>query len=125
MNKKMSILIIALGVFICLFCGTYYLLFRSMALLPQGEFLCESTSPYGTYTVNLYETNPTLSVGGTRGELINNKTGKKSNIYWEYARILFEAGLARGEIIWEKDDIVIINGRRLNLPKDIYDWRRN
>ena len=91
-----------------------------MASLPQGDFICESTSPQGTYTVNLYETNPALSAGGQRGEMIINKTQKRRNIYWEYNRYI------KGyEIIWEDDDTVIINGTRLNLPDGTYDWRRD
>lgn len=87
MKRKIVIKIfIALGIVIILLgYGAYYFFF-SMNHLPKGEFLCESTSPQGTYTVKLYETNPAHSVGDTRGEVINNKTGKKRNIYWEYNR---------------------------------------
>ena len=91
-----------------------------MTSLPQGDFICESTSPKGTFTINLYETNPALSAGGQRGELIINETRKRCNIYWEYNR-----NIKGYEIIWEDDDTVIINGTRLNLPIDTYDWRRD
>jgi hypothetical protein len=124
MKKKIIIVILVLAVIAGICWGVYYYFSYSMASLPQGEFVCESTSPQGTYTVKLYETNPTLSVGGTRGEVVNNKTGKKRKIYWEYNRNLFEAGIAGDEIIWIDDDTVIINNRRLNLPNEIYDWRR-
>lgn len=125
MWKKIYIALAILVIFILVVFLVTHSAFLSMDRLPKGEFLHESTSPQGTYTVKLYETNPALSAGGTRGELVNNKTGRKRNIYWEYNRNLPETGIVGERIIWEDDDTVIINGRRLNLPNDKYDWRRD
>ena len=125
MKRKVIVgLFIGLGVIVLLLGYGIYRFGFSMSHLPEGEFLFESTSPQGSYTVKLYETNSALSVGGTRGEVIYNKTGKKRNIYWEYARNLFEAGILESQILWENDEIVVINGKRLNVKKDTYDWRR-
>jgi len=125
MKKKTLVVLLVFAGIIGICWGAIY----SMAGLPKGEFVCESVSPQGTYTAKLYVTNPVLSVGGTRGELVNNKTGRTRNIYWEYNRYLFEAKMAgeiTGErIIWEDDDTIIIYGTRLNLPNDTYDWRRD
>ena len=113
------------GIIFLLWGGLYYSFLRtSINRIPEGDFLCESTSPKGTYVVKLYVTSPALSVGGTRGEVINNETGKGRNIYWEYNRNLFEAGITENIIIWESDEVVTINGKRLNVKTDTYDWRR-
>ena len=124
---RFTVLVLLVGV--CW--GGLYAYFHSMASLPHGEFIGESTSPQGTYTVRLYYTDPALSSGGTRGELIINDTNRKRNLYWEYNRYLFEERFVLGsditgkDIEWEDDDTVIINGVRLNLPNETYDWRRD
>ena len=101
-----------------------YHFFFDINSVPKGEYLCESVSPNGNYTVKIYITNEALSVGGTRGEVINNKTEKKRNIYWEYNRNLYEEGIIENSILWESDEVVVINGKRLNVKKDAYDWRK-
>ena len=35
------------------------------------------------------------------------------------------AGITENDVNWESDEVVIINGVRLNVRKDRYDWRRN
>ena len=91
---------------------------NKISKLPQGTFLTESTSQDGAYTIRTY-----LCGGGAttdfavRGELVtNNKISTSKNIYWEY-------NISSADIIWEDNDTVIINSRRLNLPNDKYDWR--
>ena len=125
MRKKFINSFVIIGIMASIFYGLYYYFFNSMESLPQGEFLCESTSPQGTYLVRLFRTNPALSAGGTRGEVISHKTGRRRTIYWEYNRNLDEVGSAGKEILWESDDIVSINGKRLKLPNETYDWRRD
>lgn len=121
MKRKILIRVLtALSVIILLFGYGVYHFFYSMNSLPKGEFLCESTSPQGTYTVKLYVSITALSSDAIRGELINNETGKSKNIYWEYSRYIRRYN----EITWESDNVVIINGKMLNVKKDIYDFRR-
>ena len=122
-NKKLTILFVFGGLFLLLCCGVYHFFF-SMNSLPQGEYVCESTSPKGTYTVKLYETSPALSAGGTRGEVIHNKNGRKKNIYWEYNRSLYTEAFTENIIVWENDETVIINNKKLNVKRDTYDFRR-
>ena len=124
MWKKSYFALVTLAIVILVLFVLIYSVFFSMHNLPKGEFLCEAISPQGTYTVNLYESNTALSAGGIRGEVVNNKTGKKQNIYWEYARNLYEARSSGTEIIWLDDDTVVINSQQLNLPNDVYDFRR-
>jgi len=124
MKRKIILVVIILVFVLSVFYGIYRIKFTSMRGLPKGELYYESTSPQGTYTIRLYETNPPLSAGGTRGEVTDNETQKKQNIYWEYNRNLSIGSIARREVIvWESDNIVIIYGTRLNLPNDKYDWR--
>ena len=121
--KKLAVFV-AFGCLFLLFCCGVHHFFFSMNSLPQGELVCESTSPKGTYTVRLYETNSALSVGGTRGEVVYNERGRKKNIYWEYNRNLFMEGFIENEIVWENDETVTINKRKLNVKRDTYDYRR-
>ena len=114
---------LVLLIILCASFGAYYYFSHSMEALPQGDFLCESTSPQGTYTIRLYETNPALPAGGLRGELIINGTNKKHNIYWEYNRNINDRNINGNEIIWVDNTTVMINGRRLVLPDGKYDWR--
>ena len=123
-HKVLRVILITVASIVLLLGFGVYRFFFSLHYLPQGEYVCESTSPQGTYTVKIFETNPALSVGGTRGEVINNVTGRKKTIYWEYNRYLFEAGIYESVILWENDETVIINGKKLNVKKDTYDYRR-
>jgi len=125
MKKKSIRISLVLVTVLCICLAVYYYYFCSMISLPYGDFKYESTSPQGTYTVKLYLNSPALSAGSIRGELITERTKKKRNIYWEYSRNLFDIGFEGDSIVWEDDDTVVIYGKRLNLPKDRYDWRRD
>ena len=116
MKKKilMSVVII-ISVFIF---GIYWLFF-DMTRLPKGELISQSQSPDGTYTVKAY-----LSDGGAttsyaiRGELNFNDSRKKpKNIYWGYR-------LEKAHIEWIDDETVSINGHKLQVPNERYDFRR-
>ena len=109
------LIIIAIGIF-----SLVNTLFFSMTRLPVGDYLGESTSSNGTYTIKTYLCNGGATVDyAVRGELITNtKNNKVKNIYWEYK-------IGTANITWEDDDIVIINGHKINLPNGKYDWRKN
>ena len=89
----------------------------SMSNLPHGEFILESMSPNGTHTINAYLIYPALSSPSVRCEVIGNGTNKTRNIYWQYLE-----GWA--DILWETDEVVFINGIRLDVRKDKYNSRR-
>ena len=119
-KKKVGIvLLIIASISILLFIslvgyGVYYTNF-SMATLPKGDLVTESTSPDGTYTIKAYSFQ-----GGDalRCELIFNKKNKKAkNIYWndkEYSV----------SIIWNNNEIVTINNHPIKLPNGKFDFRR-
>lgn len=96
--------------------GVYWAFF-DMNRLPTGEYITEETSPNGTYTLKAYVSSPSLSADTVRGELIfNERNGKTKNIYWNYRE-----STAKIERI--DDDTVVINGHRLNVPKEKFDFR--
>ena len=85
--------------------------------LPKGEFMYGVESPNGEYTVNAYLCNGGATVAyAVRGEVVNNETGKKRNIYWDYK-------IKTAEIEWINNDVVSINGHVLNIHTDSYDYR--
>ena len=96
--------------------GVYWAFF-DMNRLPTGEYITEETSPNGTYTLKAYVSSPSLSSDTVRGELIfNDRNGKTKNIYWNYRE-------STAKIEWIDDDTVVINGHRLNVPKEKFDFR--
>lgn len=121
--KKKKIIMVVVTIFIVIAIGFFGLvntLFYSMTRLPKGDYLSESTSSNGTYTIKTYLCNGGATVDyAVRGELITNtKNNKAKNIYWDYK-------VYKSDITWEDDDAVIINGHKINLPYGKYDWRKD
>lgn len=117
-HKKVGILIIVLIVLFSIVGYGLYWAFYDMNRLPQGDFLTEETSPDGKYTLRAYVTNAGATTDySVRGELVFNEENNKSkNVYWNYRE-------DSANIIWEDNDIVIINGHKLKLPHEKFDWR--
>lgn len=85
--------------------------------LPKGEFLKESSSKNGIYTIKIYQCNGGATMDfAVRGELIINDTDETKDIYWEYH-------VKDANVFWEDNDTVTINGKLINLPNGKYDWR--
>ncbi|ERI09734.1 DUF5412 family protein [Aneurinibacillus aneurinilyticus] len=96
----------------------YYLLFYSMSNLPEGKFVKQVDSPDKSYAVRMYIVEGNATVATTvRGELLKNKKGTKKNIYWDYR-------ITDTNVKWVDPDTVSINGHKLDVEKDIYDFRR-
>ena len=82
------------------------------------EYITESTSPNGTYTVTAYLNNGGATTSyAVLGTLKNNENGKIKNIYWKYR-------CEKADISWVNDETVKINEIQLNVKKEIYDYRR-
>ena len=120
MKKKIIILCI---VIVSIIIGIISYIYKptpldSMSNLPNGDYLNESTSPNGMYTIRTYLCNGGATVDyAVRGELIiNTKNKKAKNVYWEYR-------VKASEITWDSDDTVIINDHEIDLPNGKYDWR--
>lgn len=93
--------------------------FFSLHHLPKGDFLTEEESPNGEYTVKAYVSRSGATVAdAVRGEVIyHQKNDKKKNIYWEYRE-------SEAEISWIDETTISINGVKLDVRKDVYDWRK-
>lgn len=95
-----------------------YWAFFDMNRLPIGEYVTEQTSPDGTFTVKAYVSGTSLSADAVRAELVfNARDGKTKNIYWGYRE-------STAEIEWLDNQTVVINGQKLEVPNDTFDWRR-
>ena len=116
--KLLRILLAILIVITVIIGYGYYHFMYSMDTLPQGEFLKESTSPNGEYTVRVYVNSPALSSDAIRCEAVNNKKGTVRNIFWAYK-------ISDVVIDWLNDEMVVIDGKVLNIRTDHYDYRRN
>lgn len=99
--------------------GVYWLYF-DLDRLPRGSLIEEQSSPKNTYTIKLY-----LSDAGATtsysiiGELNYNKENKLPKvIYFQYRKQI-------AEINWIDDTTVIINGKKLNVLHDKYDYRHD
>lgn len=96
--------------------GVYWLFFDWSRF--KSEFIAESISPDGTYTVNAYVSNGGATTSyAVLGELVFNKENKRSRrIYWQYRE-------ENAVIEWIDDDTVIINDVQLEVPDEMYDYR--
>lgn len=90
--------------------------FFCMRHLPKGELLNSYISPSGKYVVNAY----ICEGNATNGESIRCEAVTEQgvrNIYWQYKESCVDC-------VWISDDVIRINGREINVKKDVYDWRR-
>lgn len=102
----------------CAFGYFVYWAFFDMNRLPTGEFITQSTSPDGKYTVKAYLANGSITTDfSVRAELVfNGGSKKKKNIYWQYRD-------RTADIFWFDNDTVKINGKVLTMPNEKYDYR--
>ena len=117
-NKKMLKAVIIFLAAVLLAYGIFFYLFRSMSRLPEGELLYQDINPTGEYRVNMYLCHSSLSADAVRAETENTENGKRKNIYWCYRQ-------SDAELKWTGDYEVIINGHKLNILRDKYDWRKD
>ena len=90
-----------------------------MKYLPEGELMESITSPDGVYQIRTYLVNGGATVDwAVRCEVVTVSTGKVRNLYWEYH-------CNTAEIRWLDDVTVEINGKKLDVRTDSYDWRNN
>ena len=120
--RKTKKYIITISIIIFIIVGwIYYVInwaFFDIQIINGQEYLNESTSPNGTYTVTAYLNNGGATTSyAVLGTLKNNKNGKSKNIYWQYR-------CEKAEMEWLNDDTIKINGIELNVKSEIYDYRR-
>jgi len=117
--KRFRLVVLILIVIVGLFLLFVYWAFYDMGRLPKGELITSVDSPSNEYTVKIYQVNGGATVSySIRGELnFNQKNRKPKNIYWNYRE-------EDAEVEWLDEDTIIINKHTLNVPNDVYDWRR-
>lgn len=117
MKKRKRYLIIVVLIFIVIAWFINWAFFDIQRINGQ-EYLTESTSPNGTYTVITYLNNGGATTDySVLGIVKNNKNDKTKNIYWEYH-------CDKSDMKWINDETIKINGKTLNVNNDIYDFRR-
>lgn len=113
--KKFIIIFIVVGIMVS---GIIYWAFFDIQRINGEEYLNELTSPNGRYTVITYLNNGGATTDySVLGTLKNNENGKTKNIYWQYH-------CEKAELEWLSDEVIKINDVKLNIKKEIYDYRR-
>lgn len=119
MSRKWLKVLCAVLLLFLLVCLLVYWAFFDLQRIKGQELTGQVDSPDGNYTVMTYRNNG----GATTGYAVlcrvrNNQTGREKNIYWQYH-------CESAHVQWEEEPYVVINGRRLNVEQDVYDFRRN
>ena len=117
--KVLGILLVGLASIIIILILVINHFFFSLSNLPEGEFLTETKSPNGEYTVKAYVSMSGATVAdAVRGELVyHQEKDKKKNIYWNYRE-------STAEIYWIDEHTISINGVTLDVRKDVFDFRK-
>ena len=110
MKKFLVLVLLICTTFVFSSCG-------AMKNLPEGTFVESYDSPNSNYTINIYLCNGGATTDfAIRGELIDNLNEEEKNIYWGYHE-------DEADVNWIDEENVVINGRTLNVLKDVYDFR--
>ncbi len=87
--------------------------------LPIGELIKTSVSPDGQYRVEAYLCSGNATTDNSlRCAVIETDSKKSRNIFWQYHQ-------NKANIIWLDNNNIEINGIRLNVLTDSYDWREH
>ncbi len=121
MKKKKLLLAIIICILVIIgivVCGFYWSFFDIQSI--QGEQVIKTiSSPDGNYTITAFLNNGGATVDfAVLAQVKNNKTNKSENIHWQYK-------CETATIEWIDNETVNINGVKLKVFKDIYDYRRN
>ncbi len=113
LQKRLLVLLLLVGIL-----GyAFYWAFYDIQRIKGVEMLATAIAPDGQHIVTTYLTNGGATTSyGVIGEVRNNNTGKSWNIYWQYR--CWEA-----EVDWIDNETVVINGVKLNIHHDKYDFR--
>lgn len=97
--------------------GAYWAFYDIQRIKGQ-QYIMGLTSPDGTYTVSAYLNNGGATTSySVLGVLKNNINNESKNIYWQYR-------CDNAEIEWISNDTIKINGIRLQVEDEVYDYRR-
>ncbi|WP_328587386.1 DUF5412 family protein, partial [Gottfriedia luciferensis] len=117
-KKKMIIVISILLILIVsiIFYGINWMFF-DIDRLHKGEFIGKTVSPNGEYTIKTYLSDAGATTSYHVLGTLFIKNNKSKNIYWDKG--------TKANIVWIDNKTVLINGHKLFLPKDKYDYRRH
>lgn len=117
-KKKLIIVSIIIAIFLGGTAYTINWMFFDIQRINGQEYINESTSPDGKYTVTAYLNNGGATTGfSVLGTLKNNSNSKIKNIYWQYH-------CEEAEMEWVSNEIIKINGKELNVKNETYDYRK-
>lgn len=78
----------------------------------KGELIAESVSPKGTWIVRAYYLNPgAMARAAVRAEVVGGNW-RSREFYFEYTHV--------AEMEWESEEVIILNGRRLDVRTDSF-----
>lgn len=116
--RAIRIMVIIGGVFFALLAYGIHWAFYDLERIPKGDLLVESLSPDGRYTVRIYVSDAGATTSfSTVGELMDHQSKQTRNIYFQYKE-------SKAIVEWLDSDTVVINGRELDVPCEVYDYRR-
>ncbi|MGI8372371.1 DUF5412 family protein [Priestia megaterium] len=90
-----------------------------LPFVPKGEYVSQSTSPNGEYTVKIYQSGGGATTDfAIRGELTDNNKifNKKKNIYWNYPQ-------ETAKVKWIDNNTVNISGHKIDVKTETFDYR--
>lgn len=119
-KKEIKITVLSLLLFVVILTGIIsFLHFQqcNMENIDEGEFIESISSPNKDYLLNSYflDGGP-ISGNGIRVELVNKKTNRVKNIYYDYP-------VNSVNMEWVDNHTVKINDHIMNIYKDTYNWR--
>ena len=118
--KKIIVIILSIAFVLMVYCGMdkKYKEIYDMSNLPEGTYVESFESPNKDYVLNVYKyKNENAKKWTLRVEIEFISTGDKRNIYWNENE-------ESAKIVWKNNDIVIINGKELNVYTDEYNFMR-
>lgn len=95
-----------------------YKSFTSIDMIKGEEYIGKEKSPDGRYEVQAFRNN-----GGATTDyavlviLVDLKKNTKKNIFWDYH-------CDQAEMKWHSNDKIEINGIVLQVPNEVYDYRK-
>lgn len=91
----------------------------TMENLPRGELIDEVSSPNEAKSIRVYLVNGGATVDyAIRCEVFIKENEQSRTFYWDYH-------IDNASVEWLSDDEVVINGHRLNVNTEHYDYRED
>lgn len=102
----------------------YHIIFSppSLLYLPKGDLIKKYYSPDKKYLVNIFRSSGGATTDfSVRGEVVyllgkKDHSRDKRTFYWQY-------GIKDVNVMWVSSRVIDINGRKIDLEKDSYDYR--